>query len=78
MDIQAAIDEYLASKQNSITQKTYEWYAMFLGYFAAFCAQKNILTLSQITAPIVQQFVTAAPTANTNTRHHRAQIVKGF
>jgi site-specific recombinase XerD len=78
MEIRAAIEEYLASRQNSITKSTYDWYAMFLGFFAAWCQENNLSDLSQITAPLVQQFVSAASTTSTNTRHHRAQIVKGF
>jgi integrase/recombinase XerD len=78
MEISAAIDEYLGSKQNSITHKTYEWYALFLGQFDDWCATQHLTDLSSITAPQVQQFVSATPSKNTNTRHHRAQIVKGF
>ena len=78
MDIRAAIDEYLASKQNSITQKTYTWYAMFLDQFARWCDAHSITALSRITTPHVQQFVSDCPTNNSNTRHHRAQVVKGF
>ena len=33
MDVSAAISEYLDSKQNSITAKTYEWYETFLTTF---------------------------------------------
>ncbi len=78
MEITSAIDEYLASKQNSITRKTYVWYETFLGFFATWCQEHNLSDLSQITVSHVQQFVSAAATTNTNTRHHRAQIVKGF
>jgi integrase/recombinase XerD len=78
MDIASTIDEYLASKQNSITHKTYQWYSDFLGMFARWCAEKNLSDLSQITVSHVQQFVSSAKTTNTNTRHHRAQVVKGF
>jgi integrase/recombinase XerD len=78
MDISAAIDEYLGSKQNSITQKTYTWYAMFLNQFADWCAAQHLNDLSSITAPQVQQFVASGRTSNTNTRHHRAQVIKGF
>ena len=78
MDVSAAISEYLDSKQNSITAKTYEWYETFLTTFKKWCDGEHITDLSQISAPIVQKFVAACPTDNPNTRHHRAQIIKGF
>src|SRR6266581_8565983 len=78
MDISASIGEYLDSKQNSITAKTYEWYDTFLSVFKKWCDEQHVSDLSQITAPIVQKFVAACPTDNSNTRHHRAQIIKGF
>ena len=78
MDIHAAIDEYLTSKQNSITKKTHDWYTMFLVLFAKWCDEHHITKLTQITASTVQQFVSDCPTSNSNTRHHRAQVVKGF
>jgi site-specific recombinase XerD len=78
MDISASIGEYLDSKQNSITAKTYEWYDAFLTTFKKWCDEQHLTDLSQITAPIVQRFVAACPTDSSNTRHHRAQVVKGF
>jgi len=77
MDISEAIGEYLDSKQNSITAKTYEWYDAFLTTFKKWCDEQHLTDLSQITAPIVQRFVAACPTDSSNTRHHRAQVVKG-
>jgi integrase/recombinase XerD len=78
MDISASIEEYLDSKQNAVTAKTYEWYSTFLTTFQKWCDEQHLKDLSEITAPIVQRFVSATPTSNSNTRHHRAQIVKGF
>jgi site-specific recombinase XerD len=69
MNISAAIGEYLDSKQNSVTQKTYEWYDTFLSVFKKWCDEQHINDLSEFTAPIVQRFVAACPTGNTNTRH---------
>ncbi len=78
MEITSAIEEYLGSKQNSITRKTYEWYALFLSKFDDWCKEQGLTDLTQITTLHIQRFVAAAPTNNTNTRHHRAQVVKGF
>src|SRR6266567_1023029 len=78
MLIHEAIEEYLGSKQNSIARKTYEWYALFLSKFDAWCKEQGLTDLTQITILHIQRFVASAPTTNTNTRHHRAQIVKGF
>lgn len=78
MDIHASIDEYLGSKQNSITHGTYEWYAGFLSLFDTWIAEQGISDLAHVTPVHVQQFVSASPTTNTHTRHARAQIVKGF
>jgi site-specific recombinase XerD len=78
MDIHDAIEEFLGSKQNSITHSTYVWYSRFLSYFDDWTSQHKLTDLTQISAIHVQQFVSACPTINTNTRHARAQIVKGF
>lgn len=78
MDISGAIEEYLAVKQNSITTSTYEWYATFLSLFADWCTQHQLIDLSALTPPHIQQFVAASPTPNTHTRHARAQVIKGF
>lgn len=78
MGISDAIEEYLGSKQNTITHSTYDWYAHYLHVFEQWCEENRLTDLSQITAPHVQQFASSAPTKNTNTRHARAQIVKGF
>ena len=78
MYIHDAIEEFLGSKQNSITHATYVWYSRFLGYFDEWTSQHKLTDLTQISAIHVQQFVSACPTINTNTRHARAQIVKGF
>lgn len=78
MDIHAAIEEFLGTKQNSITQSTYVWYERFLGYFDEWARMNGLTTLNQITAIHVQQFVAASSSSNTNTRHARAQVIKGF
>ncbi len=78
MDISAAIDDYLASKQNSITHDTYEWYSIYLTAFSVWCDAQHLQELSAITPAHVQQFVAAARTHNSHTRRARAQIVKGF
>jgi site-specific recombinase XerD len=78
MDISGAIEEYLQVKQNSITHDTLAWYAHFLNVFNAWCKEHRLTTLAQISASHVQQFVSDCPTPSTNTKHHRAQIIKGF
>jgi site-specific recombinase XerD len=78
LNIKSSIEEYLGAKQNSITHDTYAWYALFLDAFSEWCTEQGLTELRQITAQHVQQFVSACPTPNTNTRHARAQIVKGF
>ncbi len=79
MDLHGAIEEYLLAKQNSITAKTFHWYAYFLSKFEEWCGRREnpINKLAQITPTLVQQFA-ADTTENTHTRHGRAQIVKGF
>lgn len=78
MLIHDGIEEYLASKQNSITHSTWIWYDTFLGYFLDWAEQHRLTQLDQITTAHVQQFVADCPTNNTHTRHARAQVVKGF
>lgn len=78
MDIHAAIEEYLATKRNSITHDTYCWYCRFLDLFLQWCRENSLTTLPQLTPTHIQQFVAACPTDSPRTRHHRAQIVKGF
>jgi site-specific recombinase XerD len=78
MDIRAAVDEYLTCKQNAITAKTYRWYEQFLRWWCDWCDRQNLTDLSQITTAHVQQFVASNPKDSSNTRHHRAQVVKGF
>jgi site-specific recombinase XerD len=73
-----AIEEYLATKQNSITADTYRWYDRFLGWFEQWAEKNRLSQLSEIRATHMQEFVSACPTDNTHTRHARAQIVKGF
>lgn len=78
MNIGDAIDEYLGSKQNSLTHKSYTWYTQRLTAFDRFCRDKRLTDLTQITAPHVQQFVQTVPSTNTYTRHGYVQVVKGF
>jgi site-specific recombinase XerD len=76
--ISSTIDEYLACKENALTHDTYHWYVWMLGLFKKWCEANNITTLPQITAAHVQQFVSADSKLSANTKHHRAQVVKGF
>lgn len=78
MNIAAAIDEYLACKENALTHDTYHWYAWMLGLFEHWCQANKITDLSHVTTTHVQQFVSADPKLSENTKHHRAQVVKGF
>lgn len=78
MDIMAAVDEYLATKAPTWTHKSFAWYRKMLGSFQRWCEANELTDLSQITAVQVQKFVSADPLHSDNTRHHRAQVVKGF
>src|SRR5260370_308931 len=78
MLIYDAIEEYLATKHNSITHDSYAWYTNFLDQFGTWCKTQHLTDLSTLTAGHVQKFVSAARTNNTHTRHARAQVVKGF
>jgi site-specific recombinase XerD len=78
MDITAAIDEYLACRKNALTHDSYRWYSGMLNAFEAWCHANGIGDLSKITAVHVQQFVAANPQLSDNTKHHRAQVIKGF
>ncbi len=79
MDLHGAIEEYLLAKQNTLTTKTFRWYAYFLDRFEQWCMERSdpINMLAQVTPGVVQAFA-ADTTTNTHTRHARAQIVKGF
>lgn len=79
MKIVAAIQEYLASKENSWTHDTYRWCSWMLEKrFLPWCTSQKLDELSQLTAVQVQAFVSAEPALSANTKHHRAQVVKGF
>lgn len=78
MEIAATVDEYLLCRKNALTHDTYKWYVWMLGVFEKWCTEQNITTLEQVTPGIVQQFVNAEPHLSGNTKHHRAQVVKGF
>jgi site-specific recombinase XerD len=78
VEITTAIDEYLSTKQVSIRWSTYDWYSRFLGQFEKWAKDHELTDLSQITAGHVAGFIADTPSRNTYTRHHRAQIVKGF
>jgi integrase/recombinase XerD len=79
LDISAAVREYLASKENSWTHDTSRWMSWMLEErFLPWCEKQGLRDLSQITAVQVQAFVAAEPALSANTRHHRAQVVKGF
>jgi site-specific recombinase XerD len=79
LDICVAIEEYLASKELSWTHDTYRWMSWMLQQrFLSWCRSQNLQELSQLTAVQVQRFVNAEPGLSDNTKHHRAQIVKGF
>jgi len=73
-----AIEEYLATKSPTWTHDSYHWYQKMLGSFLRWCESNNLIDLSQITAVQVQAFVAAEPQLADNTKHHRAQVVKGF
>jgi site-specific recombinase XerD len=78
MNLCDAIDEYLGSKQNSLTHKSFTWYTQRLTAFEAWCRSRKLTDLTQITAPHVQQFIQTVPSTNTYTRHGYVQVVKGF
>jgi site-specific recombinase XerD len=78
MNISDAIDEYLGSKRNSLTHKSYTWYTQRLLLFESWTRAHHITDLTQVTAPHVQQFVQSIQSTNTHTRHGYVQVVKGF
>jgi site-specific recombinase XerD len=79
MLIRSAIEEYLASKQNSITAKTYDWYEEFLDLFLTWTDSHRLTRLEEVGPTQVAQFVAdCAPNASPHTRHACAQVVKGF
>lgn len=78
MLIKNAVEEYLLTKQNSITSDTFKWYSRFLDLFIQWADSNRLTELEQVRASHVQQFVADCPTNNTHTRHARAQVVKGF
>jgi site-specific recombinase XerD len=78
MLITAAIEEYLACKENALTFSTYRWYTWLLDKFAQWCKEQNLTELTDITTTHVQRFVTSGPKMSTNTKHHKAQILKTF
>lgn len=78
MDIDAAIEEYLACKKSIWTHDSYQWHRWMLGVFQKWCVTRDLKLLPQITAVQVQAFVLADPMLASNTKHHRAQVVKGF
>jgi len=78
MLIQDAVEEYLATKRNSITHDTYVWYAHHLDCFCKWCIHHQLTTLAELKAPHVAQFAADITSQNTHTRHARAQVVKGF
>lgn len=80
ISISDAIEEYLCSKQNSITHKTYRFYSDFLDKFRLWCANQKppINMVEEVKASHFQAFVASGETNNTYSRHHRAQVVKGF
>ncbi len=78
MRISNAIEEYLLTKQNSITTDTFKWYSRFLSLFQQWADQHRLTALEEVRAVHVQQFVADCPTSNTHTRHARAQVIKGF
>lgn len=80
ISISDAIKEYLLAKQNSITIKTYRWYDQFLSTFLDWCNTQDtpINEMHQIEPVHFHTFVAESNNQSTYTRHHRAQIVKGF
>lgn len=78
MVISDAVEEYLLTRQNSITHDTFEFYRIYLGQFAEWCTTNRLTELSQINAGHVQQFANANPKHGQRTRHHKTRIVKTF
>lgn len=79
MKIAGAIQEYLLVRKNALTHKTFQWYEwMLLHSFLPWCTEQGVFELTEITAVRVQQFVSANLEDSDNTRHHKAQVVKGF
>ena len=78
MDIKAAIQEYLASKELNWTHDTYRWCNFMLFRFQMWCKEQNLTELSQLTAVHVAQFANAEPKLSDNTKRGRVQVVKGF
>lgn len=78
MDINAAIEEYLASRKNAITHKTYEWYCIHLTRFGKFCDKINLTELSKVNATHVQAALEDWNAKSGNSRKVYVQVVKGF
>ncbi|HEU5377291.1 MAG TPA: tyrosine-type recombinase/integrase [Ktedonobacteraceae bacterium] len=78
MEISLAIDEYIACKRNKLTSDSRQWYKWLLGKFEQWCRVRDLMDLGQITPRLVQEFIADNPDHSSNTRHHRAQVVKGF
>lgn len=78
MKITLAIDEYLACKENRLTHDTYQFYLWGLEHFERWCTDHKLTDLAQITPVHIQQFIAANPKDSENTRHHKAQVAKGF
>ncbi len=78
MTIDDAIQEYLGAKQNRLTHDTYVWYSRFLKQFSDWTTEQGVVEMGAVTPSLVQQFVSATPSGNSNSRHHRAQVVKGW
>ena len=77
MTIDDAVEEYLAAKR-LLAHDTYVWYARFLDYFIHWANEHRLFNVEEVTAGHVAAFVSDCPTDSPNTRHARAQVVKGF
>ena len=78
MILSDAVEEYLCSKQHSITHDTRAWYTYHLDYLVRWCSQRQIKHVSEITPSLIQKAVSDHPRTNANTRHGFVQVVKGF
>jgi site-specific recombinase XerD len=78
MLISDAVEEYLCSKQHSITHDTRAWYMYHLDHLVKWCSRRQIEHLSEITPALIQKALSEHPRTNSNTRHGFVQVVKGF
>lgn len=61
-----------------LSVKTLRWYTKRLNDFEAYCKERGITELNQITAATVVRFVDQLTSTNSYTRHGYGQVVKCF